>query len=149
MRALVVFNDGSTEWPRLFMRAGFNHVFCCILTGRGWIKVEGVGAIPTVQFVCRADFDLKAFYEEQGWTAVDTKVNARRPLRPTMVAGSCLGLTKSFLGIGRPWIVTPHQLYSHLMKGSPHGRKSESTRPATPASGPRGPGDRGRAQETA
>lgn len=131
------------------MRPGFNHVFVCLLTGRGWVKVEGMGAIPTVSIMCAADFDLKAFYREQGWTAVETRVNTKRPMRPTMVAGTCMGLTKSFLGMGRPWIVTPHQLFTHLTKGSRLDRETQSTEGAAAPAGARGPGHRGGQKEAA
>lgn len=50
-------------------------------------------------------------------------VEADRPTPKAMMRGpmSCVEFVKALLGIGRPWIVTPRQLYRHLRKqGASH-----------------------------
>ena len=50
-------------------------------------------------------------------------VEADRPAPKAMMRApmSCVEFVKALLGIGRPWIITPHQLYRHLRKqGASH-----------------------------
>ncbi len=116
MKALVAFNDNGAQWTARFLKPGFSHVFVALLGEHGWIVVEGESGNPTALIVCAADYDLKAFYEARGCTVVETVVQHRRH-RPRLVAGTCLGLVKAFIGVGAPWIVTPHQLYRYLTRG--------------------------------
>ena len=112
-KALVVFHDGGAQRTARFLKPGFRHVYVALLADHGWIVVEGVKEMPTVQIACGPDEDLKEFFEDRGLTVVEVMVGRRRPL---FAIGSCVGLVKAFLGIRKPWIVTPHQLYRYLRK---------------------------------
>ncbi len=114
-KALVVFHDGGAQWLARFLKPGFRHVYVALLTEHAWIVVEGLKAVPTVDIAASSGDDLKWFFEDHGFTVVETEVREHRT-RPTLAVGTCLGLVKAFLGIRKPWIVTPYQLYRYLKK---------------------------------
>ena len=68
-----------------------------------------------VEIVCPAEYDLAGFYRDKGFTVVETEQGGSVPLTP-FVPYNCVGLVRSVLAIDAPWVITPWQLYKHLMK---------------------------------
>jgi hypothetical protein len=118
LRALVGFGESAGHPLARFLKPGFKHCFCALLTDRDlWILVDGLAGVPTVRYLTAVDgFDLAAFWREKGYTVVETEQRTR-PLRAPMVHANCVGLVKAMLCIRAPLALTPYRLYLHLTKG--------------------------------
>jgi len=114
MKALVVFHDHGEGWLCRLLKPGFRHVYCAINDGCYWIVTDGQAGLPEVKVAAAADYDLAAFYREQGFTVVETRQGARPPLGPFSIA-NCVGMVKAVLAI-RSTAVTPYGLYRHLTR---------------------------------
>ena len=113
MRALVVFHDHGCHILDPLLKRGFRHVFVALQNGQYWIRVDGMAAVPVVEVVAGADYDLATFYRAEGYTVVEVKVGDKSARGP-LVNANCVGLSKGFLGIRQPFIITPYGLYRHL-----------------------------------
>lgn len=114
MKALLVFFDPEDTRFKWLLKPGFRHVFACINDGTYWTLFDARNARPVVQTVQTADYDLKSYFEAQGYVVVE--VEQGPPLRSPLVVANCLGLVKALLCIRAPFVQTPYQLYRHLMK---------------------------------
>lgn len=118
-RAVVVFLgtelvDGPA-WYARWLKPGFVHCFMLIHSrGRWWIKVEGKFGMPCVS--CVELSNVASHYRQQGATVVETTVSHEKALS-LLVARTCVGLIKAFLGI-RSMAVTPFGLYKHITRAS-------------------------------
>jgi len=110
-KSLVVFHDHGNHVLDPLLKTGFKHVFCCVNDGDYWISIDGKAGLPDVNVVAKADYDLKSFYENEGFTVVE--VDRGKPVRVPLVLSNCVGSTKAVLGI-RGLSVTPYQLYKRL-----------------------------------
>jgi len=115
LNALVVFGtDGNAWWSRL-CRRDFSHCFIVVDDGRYWIALDGDRGRARLKVVAGSDYDLAAFYREQGLTVVETMVPDGPPFWPLILA-TCVGIIKRLLVIRAPWVLTPYQLYRYLNK---------------------------------
>ena len=73
-------------------------------------------ARPVVQTIRETEYDLRDYFEEQGYVVVE--VEQGPPLKTPFVVANCVGLTKAVLCIHAPFAQTPHQLYKFLRKMS-------------------------------
>ncbi len=112
MKALVVFFDPEDAKYQWLLKPGFRHVFCCINDERDWIMIDGRNGRPVVQVVQDSMFDLKEYFEDEGYTVVEME-RSDRPIRSPLVLTNCVGLVKIHLCI-RSHALTPYQLYRHL-----------------------------------
>lgn len=115
MRALVVFHDHGTHILAPLLKRGFRHVFAVRLNGQYWIRIDGMSGVPVAEVVAGADYDLAGFYLDEGYEVLEVEVGDKPPRSP-LVFANCVGLSKGFLGIRRPFIVTPYGLYRYLRK---------------------------------
>ena len=67
-----------------------------------------------VQMIQVSDYDLKGYFEDQGYKVLETEQGA--PLRTPLVVNNCVGLSKAVLCLRAPFVQTPYQLYRHLRK---------------------------------
>lgn len=119
-RAWVVFSgEAELAWLRL-LRPGFRHCFVALNDGRHWITIDPLSpftdvAVPSVP----ADFDLPDWFRRQGMTVVPGGL--RRGLtRPAPWAPfTCVEAVKRVLGIQDRFVLTPWQLYRHLIRAVP------------------------------
>ncbi len=114
LNALIVFFDPEGARFQWLLKPGFRHVFACINDGSYWTLFDARDARPVVQTVQTADYDLKDYFEEQGYVVVE--IEQGPPLKTPFIAGNCVGLVKALLCIHAPFAVTPFQLYRHLRK---------------------------------
>ena len=110
---LVVFHDHGDHFLDPFLKSGFRHVFCAVSDGTYWITVDGRMGLPVIEVVAASTFDLRSFYENEGFTVV--AVAKGGPVRVPYVMSSCVGMVKTVLGV-RSISVTPYQLYKFIRK---------------------------------
>ena len=72
-----------------------------------------MSGVPVVEVVAPADFNLAEFYRGEGFAVDETSVDNKYPISP-FVSANCVGLSKGFLGIRKPFILTPHALHRYL-----------------------------------
>lgn len=115
MKALVVFREGGADHPLArFLKPGFGHCFVCVLRDGYWMRIDGRRGVPEFEVLTLGDFDLAAFYRENGNTVVETEQRTE-PLWSPLALRNCVGLVKSVLCL-RSWAVTPFQLYRFLTR---------------------------------
>jgi hypothetical protein len=115
MKALVVFMDSDGHPLARFLKPGFRHCFACILDENdNWIMVNGRQGVPDFHYLTGGDFDLPAFYREQGYTVIETEQRPT-PIFTPLALRNCVGMIKGALCI-RSWAVTPYGLYRHLLR---------------------------------
>ncbi|HPQ50353.1 MAG: hypothetical protein KDJ26_01235 [Alphaproteobacteria bacterium] len=114
-KALVVFSDETDLWWLKFLRRGFRHCFVVIQIHDRWVVIDPMlhfweVSIPDVSI----DFDLARWFREKGMRVVETCIlsPSRRCYPPIFL--SCVEVVKRVVGIHKPWIKTPLQLYRFL-----------------------------------
>ena len=113
-KAVVVFlgkkSVDDPAWYARWLKPGFVHCFVLVEKQGEWVKVEGARGKLDVTYLGKIS-DAAAYYEG---TTVATTVRYES-LRSPWIVGSCVGLTKSVLGI-RSFALTPWQLYKYLSR---------------------------------
>lgn len=115
--ALVVFADhAACAWLRP-LRRGFRHCFVVLRRGALWLACEPLkDRIELDALALPPNFDLAAFYGEQGHRVLQGQALSPRPRRPFAPAPlTCVTVVKRLLGIHAPRVWTPWQLYAHLI----------------------------------
>lgn len=113
---LVVFADhAACAWLRP-LRRGFRHCFVVLRAGSLWLACEPLkDRIELDALALPPNFDLAAFYGEQGYRVLLGRRLPPRPRRPFAPAPlTCVTVVKRLLGIHAAWVWTPWQLYAHL-----------------------------------
>ena len=77
--------------------------------------MDATNGVPLIKVLERSDFDLAAFYREEGYVVVETE-QSPLPIRCPFSVANCVGLIKAALAIRAPFAITPWQLYRHLLK---------------------------------
>lgn len=110
--ALAVFHNNGNHCLDPLLKEGFKHVFCAVAKGDYWITIDGRAGLPVVEVVAASGYDLKAFYEGEGYTVVEVKRGL--PTIWPLVLSNCVGMAMSILGVHALFVVTPYQLFKHL-----------------------------------
>lgn len=113
-RAVVIFEDNNDHPLGTLLKRGYRHVWCAITDDRGlyWVSHNLRLTKYSVEVQAAADFDLAAYYRDQGLEVVELTVPHRR-MPGWITASSCVGVVKQLLGL-RSFALTPWQLYRHL-----------------------------------
>ena len=114
MKALAVFHDHGEGPLSKLLKPGFRHVFCAINDGSFWLLIDGQAGVPDIKAIANQDYDLAAFYREQGFTVVELEQGNSPPIGPFAVA-NCVGMVRAVLAV-RSFAITPHGLYRFLRK---------------------------------
>lgn len=113
--AVVGFVGQSGLWWLRPLRPGFRHCFVAVRHDPVWVVIDPLSHHTLTRV--EAIIDLAGFYRQRGITVVTTccRQPPRRPApwRPC----TCVETVKRILGIQTGWIVTPWQLYRHLVAG--------------------------------
>jgi hypothetical protein len=113
---LVVFADhAGCPWLRA-LRRGYRHCFVVLRAGSVWLACEPLkDRIELDALELPSEFDLAAFYREQGHRVLlGQRSLPRTRHRFALAPLTCVTVVKRLLGIDAPWVWTPWQLYSHL-----------------------------------
>ena len=112
-QVLVIFAESSEKWRWLPLHSGFGHVFLVLDDQINWILVDPLSTHLEVATIAPREFDVAAFYREQGCTVLPA--TAKPSCFLPFGLKTCVSFVKAFLGIRAPWIVTPHGLYRALI----------------------------------
>jgi len=115
-RAVVVFSGrADLAWLRL-LRPGFRHCFILLHTGKGWLYLNPLAHRTEISLLdLPGEFDVAGWYRQRDMVALTT-----RPRRPPHRAApwrphTCVETVKRILGIHAGWVLTPWQLYRHIV----------------------------------
>lgn len=118
--AYVAFTDKSGQpWLRFFCGNRFQHCSVHLQDDKGWTSIEGLaGYTEIIRHEVNADFDLPRMLSDQGMTVVKTKLRRDKKTKKILAPAffSCVELAKRILGLRKPMIITPAQLYRQLVK---------------------------------
>lgn len=119
--AWVVFS-GKTDmnWLKLF-RPGFRHCYVVLNDGAHWLTVDPMSSYMDVSIHnLPQEFNLPFWLSERGHVVV--KADIERPGRQApWMPFTCVEAVKRVLGIHKQFLITPWQLYRHLIKHSDQG----------------------------
>lgn len=118
--ALVVFTGmTSIRWLKP-LRAGFRHCFVVVFQGDTAIVCDPLSNRMILGGVQPASPAFVAqWYNEHGFTVVATEV-CEAPRRAALLRPfTCVEAVKRVLGISAPFVLTPWQLYRHLLATAP------------------------------
>ncbi len=103
-----MFHDHGGHVLDPFLKPGFRHCFVAVESGEYWIRIDAQGGRPVIEVIAASDYDLAAFYREEGYTVIETQQQAGGAC--LFVAANCVGLVKTVLGLRASFVVTPWQL---------------------------------------
>lgn len=113
--ALVVFS-GQTDLSYLkLLKPGFRHCFVMIRAADKWISIDPLAHMTRVDFH-QPQAELSELLSEHGLTVVATHLREAEPVPSVPMLCTCVEVVKRVLGIQCWRVVTPWQLYCHLLK---------------------------------
>ncbi len=115
LNALAVFHDHGAHILDRFLKPGFRHCFVAVKDGNCWISIDGQVGVPVIEAVAPTDYDLAAFYRDQGYTVAET-TRGTASTRLPFINANCVGIVKIILGIRVPAVLTPWRLYKYLTR---------------------------------
>lgn len=133
MKAWLVFHDTEGRWWSRFLRPGFQHVSVIILTGGCWVLLRPMYARTLVEALPYEEGDMPHTVHPEA-TFFPITINETERLRSLVGLHTCVSFAKSIMGIRKPWIITPHQLYRYSAlrysqknnRGHSHGSVSQA-----------------------
>jgi len=113
---LIIFSADNSHPLAFLLNKRVRHVWCALRDeDRGvWVSVNWHQGVPIVQVETGSDFDLAAYYEEQGYEVIRVE-RGTEPSYSPVVLNNCVGYVKVVMAI-KCWAVTPYGLYRHLTK---------------------------------
>ena len=116
---LVFFGDAD-YFPYRLIKNGFGHVFAIERQSLGWICVDPSRRdLLTIILPACYDSDVAKVLRRDNPTFkilhLRVPMNVK-PNYPNLGLMGCVGVMQYFLGIYRPWIITPYQLYRYIIK---------------------------------
>lgn len=118
MDAIVIFSSENNHPLSFLLNSQRRHVWCAIRDDeRGhWLSYDWGKGIPALRCEASADFDLKSFYQEQGFEVLDVQVGDTPPHGP-LQWNNCVGHVKTILALNT-YALVPNGLYKHLTRRS-------------------------------
>lgn len=118
LKAWVVFSgQADRPWLKL-LRPGFRHCFVILNDGRHWLSFD-----PMLNHIdlrvhdhVPAEFDLPGWLRMRGQKVIVAPVDHTRKKPVPVSLFTCVEAVKRVLGLHRFFIVTPWQLYRHLLQ---------------------------------
>ena len=117
-RAVVAFKNAvgpRQHWLAPLLKDGFRHCGVAVEAGDYWVFVDPNPDCIRFRVPALKDFDIGKYFRDQGFHTVEyvsTGVEVRVPL----AVSNCVGVVKTVLGIRKPFIITPYQLYRYLRR---------------------------------
>lgn len=115
--ALVAFTDRTDIAGLRLLRRGFRHCAVWVRAGDLWIGHESLSNQTYTGFIAGVDEgQLRGALRAAGYRVVRTRIAAApRRLAPVLPV-TCVEAVKRLLGLQRWGILTPWQLYRHLIR---------------------------------
>lgn len=110
----VVFDD-SPRWCVSWCKPGFRHCYIARLEyGKIWTVIQDTMYHLDVRMHLVEDYPTIADLAGKGATYIPVEYNIKKRHRGHICLFNCVEVAKAVLGIRRPFIFTPYQLYRHL-----------------------------------
>jgi hypothetical protein len=115
-RAIVVFRDATEiRWLR-FLKRGFRHCAVLVEVDQGWILCDALSHQTIIKYIFnRSDQDIVEHLGAIGLHAIEVRMQTPPARMAPLLPFSCVETVKRILGIHAWSIVTPWQLYRHLI----------------------------------
>ncbi len=115
--AWVVFS-GETDLPYLkILKSGFRHCFILLNDGQRWMSIDPLSPYMDIQIYhhIESEFCLPDWLKVRGYKVVKTQINKQHNKPAPWMFFTCVESIKRILGIHNRYILTPWQLYRHLI----------------------------------
>lgn len=112
---IVFIGTAELAWQKL-LKPGFRH--CCLLLNDGerWISFDPMSNYTDIHVhKLPVEFDLPLWLRDHGHIVVKTKIARAKNEAPWMPY-SCVEAVKRVIGLHARSIITPWQLYRHIIK---------------------------------
>jgi hypothetical protein len=112
---LVVFCDHTDLWWLKFLRRGFRHCFILLRFADIWISIDALAHKTEIVRIDLPDLiNLKQWLETNGDIVIKCPISKakEKPIGPSVF--SCVESVKRIIGIRKPLIITPWQLYKFI-----------------------------------
>lgn len=110
--AFVGFGGQPTGWWTRFLKKGFYHCLIVLGNGREWVLVNPLAHYTDV--IILKSFNVKKSLERAGYLVCSTIPGIPADTRWMFRPYTCVETVKRFLGIKKPFILTPYQLFLFL-----------------------------------
>lgn len=116
MKAWIVFSGQADMWWLRLLKPGFRHCSILLNDGEHWIGVDPLSSVMEIAVhKVPAQFDLPHWMRRKGHVVIPARPRPAAKPAPVGVF-SCVEAAKRVLGIHNRFILTPWQLYRHVMK---------------------------------
>jgi len=110
--AYVAFGGRRTRWWMTFLKKGFYHCFLILGNGKEWILIDPL--VHMTDLIVLKNAPIARQIRERGYRLIRVT-----PMIPPLTHTqfrllTCVETVKRFLGINRPLIWTPYQLFKYL-----------------------------------
>ena len=110
--AYVAFGGRYTRWWMRFLKKGFYHCFLVLGDGREWVLIDPL--VHMTDMIVLKNTSIAKVIRAKGYHLIRT-TPVVPPLTHTQFRPlTCVEIVKRFLGINRPFIWTPYQLFRYL-----------------------------------
>lgn len=118
-RAWVIFTNQSELLCVRWLKKGFKHCFIIINDGKNWISLDPMASYMDIAVQdISLDFDLPAWLKKQGHYVIDAPLSHAPQNHTSVTIFTCVEACKRVLGIHKRTVLTPWQLYKHLLRQS-------------------------------
>ena len=112
--AYVAFGGAPTHWWTYFLKKGFYHCFLILGDGREWCIIDPV--LHFTDLIIVKTLHIESFFLDKGYQLVRTTPAIPQKIKFYLRPYTCVETVKGFLGISKPNLWTPHQLFCYLIK---------------------------------
>ena len=116
MLVIIGFQARVQSAALTWLKAGYRHCFAYQMTDRGWVLCDPLAS----GLLLRTAPELPArtllvSLAALGATVVAVSGPSRSPRLPWLRPVTCVEICKRLLGRRSVWVMTPHQLFCHLL----------------------------------
>lgn len=115
-RAWVVFSGkADMAWLKI-LRPGFRHCYILLNDGSHWVSLDPLSSYTDIHVHhVPAAFNFPLWLKDRGHDVIPAPLK-RKPKEAPWSLFTCVEAVKRVLGIHNRFIITPWQLYCHLVK---------------------------------
>lgn len=115
----IVFTQGKgNQWWKRPLKNGYGHCFIVksICADYFWLSIDPLYSFTDIVTIPKSAGDLRDFLPEDAKVVeIHPKIDNNCAVF-TISCNTCVDTVKRFLGISKPFIITPWQLYKYLIR---------------------------------
>ena len=113
-KALVAFGGTPHFWWQRFLKKGFYHCLVALGEGDKWILLDPLANCLDVMVL--HDTKLREYLHLKGYRTLETQVHESDEPGMTIRPFTCVETVRRVLGLPSAFMLTPYQLFKHLIK---------------------------------